>query len=988
MTVDFNNLPCELGNPGRLPIPVDPIDGGSVDGPEDDGETILNEKDRIRPIPNVVVCISVSPGQTPTGTGRLCIQVPITQAPTTGIVQYYNSLDECNYDCIPVWICIRNKITGELQCVTVKRAEAEALGVAIYETSPACYAVCREGPDASGLDPGTPIGPSTPGPGNPGPPTPGGPPRTRDLTGGGGPSTPSYVTYYYCDEITRIVPCTYVAPGLGTGGGTGGYRADPFGDCECLETKRTCKSRWYSYYPPEEPPKPQPNVEFSSCAAIQPACRTTLELIPGSCDSPETGGPIIVEPTGPRTREPEQPQFPTSDDVNEIPETPTVTTGDGGDGTTPGGIITEPTDGTPISPELIPTNQDGDDVPFYQFDPALFDTIVDPDYTIGDETYFITTEESNFLFTTESTRNQELFKLQRDKTIEQLLVNAESILSNINKSISELSTTKIRESIKGEIADILFNLTYPDGRPISQDRISKSIRKHLLENTIDSIDTGYILLLKSRALFSPQNRARLLSLPTTQFGRSKQEIIKERQQNRNRATLTTPTNTITPNSTRGVIRALKNAKSLDPEKYSDQTKDLVRLWYILPTDINRRIIASASGNVYPIYIKDTDTISITTSAGSSVSLPVDRLNYSVSVTTSSYGVDLVESQSDINRAYALPNIVEQATLYDVGSKWETVFTVSSPAASDLELNYSLSGARPLYHVLKINRSSIEEVLDSDSIFTRKTKVRYTLETSPTNIRNAIKYRLYPWKVFTINHNDPILGHFNASSIYEFLFTNFNMQQFGSNNGEQLFVRRIPELIIILPTDKFNLNFFNGYSRLLDWNKRRIIFSQLPDPRYYNTGLDQHWIKIEDTYPDSDIDSEINVYGKKGTFTGRAGILAAGYTSGSEPLPRTKHGFRAAVELASSIYNTYEVNEGVMWSDLFVRMTRQEYQTFKIGISNEMIEKLRIGQKTGVKLLHNRNDGFIKTTRLLELRPTATSEIEIKINKEINPRIII
>jgi len=29
MTVDLNRLPCELGNPGQLPVPVDAIDGGS-----------------------------------------------------------------------------------------------------------------------------------------------------------------------------------------------------------------------------------------------------------------------------------------------------------------------------------------------------------------------------------------------------------------------------------------------------------------------------------------------------------------------------------------------------------------------------------------------------------------------------------------------------------------------------------------------------------------------------------------------------------------------------------------------------------------------------------------------------------------------------------------------------------------------------------------------------------------------------------------------
>jgi hypothetical protein len=217
-----------------------------------------------------------------------------------------------------------------------------------------------------------------------------------------------------------------------------------------------------------------------------------------------------------------------------------------------------------------------------------------------------------------------------------------------------------------------------------------------------------------------------------------------------------------------------------------------------------------------------------------------------------------------------------------------------------------------------------------------------------------------------------------------------LNQFGTKSGEQLFVRKIPELIIILPTDKYNLNFFNGSSKLLDWNKRKITFTASPDPRYNETGLDQHWIKIEDTYPNTDVNDELNVNGKQGTFTGRAGLLSLGFKDNKEPLPRRKHGFRAAVEVASAINNNYIINEGISWSDLFIRLTTEQYKTFKIGIPKTMIEKLRLGEKTGIKLLHNRNDMFRKETRLLGFRPVtiqgvpdAAKVIPVQINT-VNP----
>lgn len=1031
MTVDFNDLPCELGKPGRLPIPVDPVDGGSVDEPEDDGDDILRRP--VEPVPTIWACIAVSPGVNPSG--RLCKQYSINQVPA-GALSLHATKEECERVCrrardpdpacppkFYVWcvelprppasltpcpevgidrpdcMCVmtRNKgcfyaqvfgryVNGE--CVYDTDAAAPESFIKFYgEQYSDCEAECKpeydlicgdEGGGGGGggtsTGPGTPTGPATPGPGTgPGPSTPGG-----GGGGGGGPSTPgpatggpstrpitpSYVNYYYCKEVETIVGCRYVAPGLGTGGGSGGWvESNIVGtDCRCKKKVRSCETRWHAYYPPAAPPSPS-SGEYANCNLIPNCGTTTITPIPNTC--PE--GPRTIDITsGPITRS-----------VIIIPNGNTNTGDDGNSGT----VIQQGPDGKPIGESEIPENQNQEPLPEYQFDTAEIDFAVQAGFTIGDPTYFVINKESNVVVPTRSTIYNEIFSEVRDLRLDTALNNGIALLSDLNNVLASLSLTTIKQSVKKEVRDVLFNLTYPDGRPIPESKVAKAIKKHIIENTVSGIDVGYILSLKSRALLNEEAQRKILSLPTTQFGRKKAEIIQERQLAKQRASSFVPTVDTTPNATRGVLRALKNSKSLDPNAYQDQTSDLLKLWYILPTDINQRVLATASGTNHPIYISDRNTIPVTTSSGSSVLLPVDRLHYTISATTSSQVVFDVSSQDDIHRAYSLPNIVEQATLFDVGSKYETILTVSSPAASNLELEYSLSGQRPRYYILKMNRNTVEDVPETDSIFIRKTKVQYTLETSTPVIRELLKFRIYPWKVFTVDHNDPLLGHFNSSSIYEFIFTNFSMAQFGATNGEQIFVRRVPELIVILPTDKFNLNFYNGYSRLIDWNKRRIIFTTPPDPRYSKTGLDLHWAKIDDTYPNRNIDDELTVYGKKGTFTGRAGILSSGFREGSEPLPRRKHGFRAAVETASSIYYNYEVEGGILWSDLFVRLTADEYRSFKIGISNDMIDKLRIGQKTGVKLIHNRNDSYLKQTRILGLRSPAAQEVPIIINKE-------
>lgn len=1111
--VNLNNLPCELGNPGDRPIPVDPIDGGSVDEPEDDGDDTTQPP--IHPVPTVWACIPVSPG-IDIG-GRICKQYKITELPPN-VIGTYADKDECEKDCTRKIVCRRNRITGQWECLLVKLKEVLP-GETTYTDWFSCYTMCGDDvpPGGGGEDgpgpstgvpggPGTPTGPASPGPGTttpgpstgnpgtpcppkvyhfcvkrtgpttqapvpcvnvginrpnclctlkedrvcvaitvrgtrdafgnciyppvtppintissfgsgpnagiscanscrpiydidcpdgpttgsptgpatpgpgtgPGPQTPGGPggpvtgrpfgpvtqgpgPQTGPTQGpgpqtGGPRQNVKIITYYYCKET--IIGCKNTA---------NGWIDWPTSLTSCRCKKRVCTPYVIRYTTPYPPP-PGPN-RGRSCSDLSncPSGTGLITPIPNTCvETPDISDPSLYNPPG--TTDPDIPN-----------------TNDGPD-TNDGGVIVTPTDGIPTTPIILPENQDNESLPEYQFDPNEIDNYTEAGYSFIDNTYAVTTDESNTTVAVKSNLNSELFNLSVDFRLQILATNAQAILSDLNAAMSQLSFTNIKDSLNPEIADILFNLTYPDGRPIPQHRIIKAIKKHLLEGTVDSIDTAYIRSLKQRALLGEESTNRILELPTTQFGRNKSEIIAERQQAKDLAgTLASQVDT-TPNETRGVVRALTNAKSLDPNNYLDQTKDLLKLWYILPTDINRRILISASGTNYPVYIKDTDTISVTTSAGSAVSLPVDRLQYTVSVLTSTYGFDNVASYSDIDRAYILNNIVEQATLHDVGSKWQTVMTITSPSADNLELTYSLTDARPRYYVLKINRESITEIPDSDSIFTRKTQVNYTLETAASAIREAVKFRVYPWKVFTVNHNDPILGHIGAESTYKFEFTNFSLNQFGTDSGEQLFVRRIPEIIILLPTDKFNLNFFNGYSQLNDWNQRTITFSQSPDTRYTHTGLDQHWVKIEETYPATNIDGDVDVFGRKGTFTGRAGILSLGYTSGTEPLPRREYGFRSAALTASSIYLNYKVDTGLLWSDLFIRMTADQYKTYKIGIPTIMIEKLRLGQKTGVKLIHNRNDNFIKDTRVLNLRTTTSEEVPIKINKYVNERI--
>jgi hypothetical protein len=303
-------------------------------------------------------------------------------------------------------------------------------------------------------------------------------------------------------------------------------------------------------------------------------------------------------------------------------------------------------------------------------------------------------------------------------------------------------------------------------------------------------------------------------------------------------------------------------------------------------------------------------------------------------------------------------------------------TVSSPAASNLELTYDIYASRPSHYVLFIDKPTIEDVPFDASPFVKRTKAKYRIETNEAAIQSGIEFRPYPWMVLPIDHNDPILGHFDSNSNIELNFTNFSLEEFGGDLNGPILVRKIPKCIVLLPTDKYDYLFYSGYSSLVDWNVRTLSYTLSPDPNYYNNKLKNHYFaNIELAYPNPDITSEFSEHGMRAAFYSSATVLNDTFENGVEP-DRSEHGFRAAVLIASSLNHNYNVNEGLLWTDVYKRMTPVQYSNFKLGIPTYMIDKLRLGEKTNVKLFHNKAEGYGVPTRLLSLKNGKTDTLPI------------
>ena len=576
----------------------------------------------------------------------------------------------------------------------------------------------------------------------------------------------------------------------------------------------------------------------------------------------------------------------------------------------------------------------------------------------------------------------EILAPEIDTSIFSLTEQSDLSLSGINNSITNLQDQFIKKSIKEELKNILYGLYLPDGRRAGETVINKAIRVRTLNNTLGNVNQRYALNLAIRAAIAQVTTSTQVAsaILTATYGKTIKQIIESRVNNLLKFNQTTSNLTvITPDINRAVDRVESKKISLDPSTYTTEEVDLLKLWYILPEDIYAKVpIVDSSGNSIRLKIPNSEKLAVLTSSLQATSVNVLEYGYDTCVITES-GHELVPTDDQLSRAYTINNNTEQACLFDAQARYNVTLTVSSPLASNLELTYDLTAARPSQYVLLINKDTIEDVPFDGSPFVRKTKAEYTIQSDPEVIQQNIEFRPYPWLVLPVDHNDPILGHFSSSSHYTIQFTNFSLEEFGDDATGPILVRKVPKCIILQPTDRYDLLFYSGYSSLVDWNVRTLNYTLSPDPNYYNPKLKDHYFaSIELAYPNIDITGDYTEHGMRAVFSSATATAENLFISGSEP-ERTAHGFRAAVNIASALNNIYYVNEGLLWTDVYKRLTLKQYYTIKMGIPNYMLDRLRLGHKTNIKLFHNKNDYYGVTNRLGQLKPGKVDNLPIYLN---------
>ncbi len=548
-----------------------------------------------------------------------------------------------------------------------------------------------------------------------------------------------------------------------------------------------------------------------------------------------------------------------------------------------------------------------------------------------------------------------IFTENRHYTLDKILSNDRSSYTDFLAALYDISPDTLKLSVKPEIREILYNLRYIDGRKISDSQVFKWLIAEIRNGTVDDIDVGYLqqLDVKRKELFSPN----IEPISKAKYGTKVSELIKNRD-------ITVEGNSFNQhdypvaNRARGVYKALRYKKSIDPNQHKNENTQALRLWYILPTDINCTVIVYNEVDTISNAGLVSDEFKFTIIDETLTEQELDiNLDYTVTVIDENEVAHRVPIFTDRERAYILPNKRDVEILFEVGSEDATVLKVTSLEEEDVEINLDIEDELPNYFLFILDNSTLEDVSDFNS-YTRKTKAEYTYITDLQEANQAIKFSPYPWKIFYVDHNDPILKHIGLESTHEFIFTDFTLQEFGDDSSEPIFVRKIPRVIAVIPTDKTRYKLLGGQSVLEDWNIRTIKFKHSLDPRDNNLGLFKHYLTIQNTYPSVDIsDNAENLEALQYIFEEDSNDVTDAYKEGSEPLPRKTPPMKAINDMIVSLRDNYDYNEGLTWLDVLSRLDSIALMNFGQDAIPNMLSAVRRGDKTNVRLFYNRSDPF-------------------------------
>lgn len=579
----------------------------------------------------------------------------------------------------------------------------------------------------------------------------------------------------------------------------------------------------------------------------------------------------------------------------------------------------------------------------------------------------------------------------RHKSIDNIIKSETTTLEVASLDKENITDSDIKVSLNKKLGDIVYNIRHKNGVPILESMISDSIKNHIIDNTLDNIDTDYLLNLKHLVVLKNPSEIDKNPIKKVEYGTNVKDLKSSR-------IVKPPTKSIKQverSKTFGLEYLKNNLLSLDPSKYSDASKELLKLWYCIPSDINKRVqILLKTGETEEYFVEDDESVQYLDLGGSAVTGFVsinDTIDY---LDEHNNELDYYVL-TDINRAYTIKNSDELLVKYHLGVTDDILLEVTG-LNTNIELDASNTASIDNHYVLVLDASNISYTYNDQSPFIIETRAKYNLKSKTQaeidSINDDIKYRAYPWRTFAIDHNDPILDYFAvsdaSSNSFSFTFKDLTYKKVGSNEDSigNILVRKIPKFILILPTNKTRYNFYNGHSILNDWNVRQLRFEKSPDIEFNDVGLVTHPFNVENTFVYSQGESKTGFFSTQAfhcRYSSEQPQYNLSYKDPDNKPTRLEDGFRKMIKIVNSLTENYNLSGGLTYYDVLSRLERREIYTLPRTVSKAVINKLETGDKFGTLLFNIKGPtgknitARRSSTRLVNLKSDGVDEYKVK-----------
>ena len=526
-----------------------------------------------------------------------------------------------------------------------------------------------------------------------------------------------------------------------------------------------------------------------------------------------------------------------------------------------------------------------------------------------------------------------IFKEEIDSTMERIIAINSLTTSLSDYPYNAITTDKISKSLSPEILEVLMASYDLRGVPLSN-TVLRSLKRALILDELDSYAYDDLLSLRSKT-------------------RVKEELK------------LSPTNSV--NNAEALNILLTKGSSLDPLATNNIIlKNQLFNWKILAEDIDKRVIYKTSDQLEtPIYIPNNEKITVITSNGTEHSLEMQDGDYFVADPL--VGNKRLTVFSDRDRAIVYNPEVEGKLQGLLGMKNSSTLEASSCTSSLTEYNVDTSTPRPDYYFLKLDKDTIQDE-PSDSFLIQKTSATYEYIT--TGIDEYVKHKAFPGSVVRLNNDDMLFNHLEENSKAKLTHIDFTLQYL-STDVTNIVVRRMPQHILVLPTDRLVDNLTQLRSTLVDFNTRKIRTGRTPFDDGRRSLSDHPYLTaeydMEDVVNFTEDRTGNTIWQQKLKYSFNVTAVEAfeRYNSGSEVLPRKKMPYGMWLAELNNIKTVYGLSDRdfIQSYELYTRLKPSDFKglEYDIDYSYPLRPKLRIGKPTPDDAFNKNNFVKLKET---------------------------